>query len=147
MSKENSVSSGSSPSVLSELLHAGLYKPTQGKIVRQATFAALVGLLAIACYELSVWLGTTWEVARYPLPGVLALAGTWVIYRLVNLPKFADFLIAVQAEMNKMSWPSQQELVRSSIVVIFVIFLLAVILFGLDLFWMALFKAIGVLKH
>ncbi len=147
MSKENSVSSDSGPSVLSELLHAGLYKPTQGKIVRQVTFVALVGMLALGCYELSVWLGTTWEVAQYPLPGVIMAVGTWVVYRLVNLPKFADFLIAVQAEMNKMSWPSQHELVRSSIVVIFVIFLLAVVLFGLDLFWMWLFKAIGVLKN
>ena len=37
--------------------------------------------------------------------------------------QFADFLIAVEAEMTKVSWPSRGELVRSSIVVILVIFL------------------------
>jgi len=41
-----------------------------------------------------------------------------------------DFLIAVEAEMNKVSWPSRAELVRSAAVVIFVIFLLATVLFG-----------------
>ena len=39
-------------------------------------------------------------------------------FRLVNLPKFADFLIAVEAEMNKVSWPTRTELFRSSVVVI-----------------------------
>lgn len=147
MSKENSLSSSGGASLLGELFHAGLYKPTQGKAVRQATFVAMVAFLALVCFRTSQWLATTWEAAQYPLPIVLLVLGAWVCYRAVNLPKFADFLIAVQAEMNKMSWPSQQELIRSSIVVIFVIFILAVILFGLDIVWMTLFKAIGVLKN
>ena len=32
----------------------------------------------------------------------------------MNMPRFADFLIAVEAEMNKVSWPSKAELIRSS---------------------------------
>jgi preprotein translocase subunit SecE len=76
----------------------------------------------------------------------LLLIGVWICYRVVNIPKFADFLIAVQAEMNKVSWPSKQELIRSSMVVIFVIFLLAGILFGFDIFWMWFFRWLGVLK-
>ena len=31
--------------------------------------------------------------------------GLWLGYRIVNVPQFADFLIAVEAEMNKVSWP------------------------------------------
>lgn len=147
MSKENSISSTGSSSIVSEFFHAGVYKPTQGKAVRQATFAALAVFLGLACFQLSRWLASNWEVAEYPLPLALFVLGVWVCYRAVNLPKFADFLIAVQAEMNKMSWPSQQELVRSSLVVIVVIFILATILFGLDILWMALFKAIGVLRN
>jgi preprotein translocase subunit SecE len=62
----------------------------------------------------------------------------------VNIPQFADFLIAVEAEMNKVSWPSRGELVRSAAVVIFVIFLLATVLFAYDLIWRQLFVFIGV---
>ena len=61
--------------------------------------------------------------------------GCWIAYRLVNLPSFADFLIAVEAEMNKVSWPTRTELFRSSLVVIFSILFLAAVLFAYDLFW------------
>jgi preprotein translocase subunit SecE len=52
--------------------------------------------------------------------------------RIVNLPSFADFLISVEAEMNKVSWPSRGELYRASLVVIVVIFLLTAILLAYD---------------
>jgi preprotein translocase subunit SecE len=81
---------------------------------------------------------------RYAISGVTVLAGIWLGYRLVNIPQFADFLIAVEAEMNKVSWPSRGELIRSSVVVIFVIFLLAMVLFAYDLIWRSLFVFIGV---
>ena len=70
----------------------------------------------------------------------------WASYRLVNYPRFADFLIAVEAEMNKVSWPSRSELVRSSMVVIFVIFALAIILYGYDMLWTFLFRALGIIS-
>ena len=54
----------------------------------------------------------------------MAVAG-WICYRLVNFPGFADFLIAVEAEMNKVSWPTRTELFRASMVVLFLIFSLA----------------------
>ena len=56
----------------------------------------------------------------------------WIGYRLVNDPTFADFLIAVEAEMNKVSWPSQTELIRASLVVIILIFGLTMVLFSYD---------------
>jgi preprotein translocase subunit SecE len=59
--------------------------------------------------------------------------------------RFADFLIAVEAEMNKVSWPSRAELVRSSVVVIMVLFLLAIVLFGLDIVWSFVFEWLGIL--
>ena len=68
--------------------------------------------------------------------GVMVL-GLWFSFRIVHLPRFADFLIAVEAEMNKVSWPSTTELIKSSLVVIIVIFLLTGILFGYDLLWRA----------
>jgi preprotein translocase subunit SecE len=50
----------------------------------------------------------------------------------VNIPSFADFLISVEGEMNKVSWPSRGELFRASVVVILVIFFLAFLLFAYD---------------
>jgi preprotein translocase subunit SecE len=74
-------------------------------------------------------------VVRFLVPALLLAAGLWFCFRLVNVPRFADFLIAVEAEMAKVSWPTGGEVVRSSAVVIFVIFALAAILAMYDLFW------------
>lgn len=94
------------------------------------------------------WVARAVEIAslQYSLPLVLIVAGLWVSYRLVNIPRFADFLIAVEAEMNKVSWPSKDELVRSAIVVIFVIFVMSMLLFGYDALWMFVFETMGVLQ-
>ena len=65
---------------------------------------------------------------------MLAVVGVWAAFRSVNWPAFADFLIAVEAEMNKVSWPLRGELFRSSAVVIFTIFAIGIVLFGFDAF-------------
>jgi preprotein translocase SecE subunit len=72
---------------------------------------------------------------RFLIPGLLLILGLWVSYRVVNLPALADFLIAVEAEMNKVSWPTRGELFRASTVVLILIFALAFILTACDLFW------------
>ena len=152
MAKEKSVARAS---FLQDLFQFGVYKRNQGRIVRQVTFAALAVTLLLGAWQLS---GGAAESKRIPVAvasghGVLqylipaAAAGRlWVSYRLVNYPQFADFLIAVEAEMNKVSWPSRTELIRSSLVVIFMMFFLAFILFGFDLVWRVLFEAIGVVQ-
>ena len=82
---------------------------------------------------------------QFALPGVLLVGCWWVTYRLVNVPSFADFLIAVEAEMNKVSWPTRQELFRGSAVVLITIILLATVLFFFDMFWNKLFTQMGIL--
>ena len=81
-------------------------------------------------------------VLRFLVPGLLLAAGLWFVFRLVNYPPFADFLIAVETEMTKVSWPSVDEVIRSSAVVIFLIFALAAILAAYDLFWWFVLRAI-----
>ncbi|MDG2222498.1 MAG: preprotein translocase subunit SecE [Rubripirellula sp.] len=78
------------------------------------------------------------------LPGLLLFCGAWFGFRVVNWPRFADFLIAVEAEMNKVTWPSKDELVRASIVVMFTIFFLAIALFSFDVIWQTVFSFIGI---
>ena len=69
---------------------------------------------------------------------LFVFGGLWLAFRAVNVPWIADFLIAVEAEMNKVSWPSRAEMFRSTIVVIVTIFGLAFVLFGYDLIWRSL---------
>jgi preprotein translocase subunit SecE len=72
-------------------------------------------------------------VGQYIVPALLVAFGAWLAFRIVNFPRFADFLISVEAEMNKVSWPSRGELFRASMVVLVVIFLLTAILLAYDL--------------
>ena len=72
---------------------------------------------------------------RYFVPLVVLLVGLWTSFRVVQMPTFADFLISVEGEMSKVSWPARGELFRASIVVMLVIFILAAVLFGFDVMW------------
>lgn len=151
MGKEKSAAGGS---LVQELfLQAGLYKRSQGRITRQVTFAVLAVIFALAAWRLweTMRVSTTFDSAgglsslRIILPLLVLVVGGWLSYRLVNVSRFADFLISVEAEMNKVSWPSRTELIRSSIVVIFVMFFLATLLSLYDVLWRMLFQAIGVI--
>ena len=127
-----------------ELLSTRIYKRSQGRITRQVTFAALVlGLLA-TLWRMGDMMSEAGPALSIGVPGALFFLGVWVAYRAVNLPSFADFLIAVEAEMNKVSWPTRGELYRSSIVVLVVIFALTAVLFGFDFIWSSTFKALGI---
>jgi preprotein translocase subunit SecE len=124
-----------------ELFRAGLYKRNQGRIARQVTAVAVAIVIGLGAWSWSVWASSQEakflnnNLMRYAVPLLVAVAGVWAAFRLVNLPNFADFLISVEAEMNKVSWPSRTELFRASIVVLCVIFVLAFVLFAYDLFW------------
>jgi len=155
MSKE-SEAAASEPSRRSTywLLQAGLYKRNQGRITRQVTFGAVLFCVAFGGWRLGQEIGGWGLLAaagprlaralEIGIPLALVAAGTWFAYRLVNYPRFADFLIAVEAEMAKVSWPTRSELIRSSVVVIVVILGLAIVLFGYDAFWKTLLRLLRV---
>jgi preprotein translocase subunit SecE len=121
------------------MLSLRLYKRTQGRMVRQTTMVSMIIIVLLIAWRARVTLVVSTDIDGWnigiPL-GVMVL-GLWFSFRIVHLPRFADFLIAVEAEMNKVSWPSTTELIKSSLVVIIVIFLLTGILFGYDLLWRA----------
>jgi preprotein translocase subunit SecE len=135
-------------SVMTELFQVGVYKRSQGRITRQATFGALAFAIAVGAWRLHGYQeGAEWfSGSRFAVPLIILAAGLWMAYRLVNYPRFADFLIAVEAEMNKVSWPSRGELYRSAFVVIFVLFSLSGALFGFDVLWRLIFQLIGVVQ-
>jgi preprotein translocase SecE subunit len=65
----------------------------------------------------------------------------WFAWRIVNWPTFADFLIATEAEMNKVSWTTAARLKQDTIVVLVTTLLLTVFLFGIDLLWFKLLSS------
>lgn len=131
-----------------ELINVGVYKRNQGRITRQVTLATIAVIVLLGAWSLYSYGEAVWgETTRYGLAGGMLLGGIWLAYRMVNYPKFADFLIAVEAEMNKVSWPTKQELMRSSIVVLFVILALTGLLFFFDIFWQTVFMRLGILAN
>ena len=133
MAKEKTAAAGP---FLRGLFQFNVYKRSQGRIARQVTWVVIAIVVALGAWRLNVLaINSSYMTVRYMVPGLLLLVGWWIAFRLVNMPNFADFLIAVEAEMNKVSWPSRSELIRSSLVVICSIFFLAGVLFGYDLFW------------
>ena len=130
-------------SVFHELFSFGLYKRNQGRIARQATFGAFAVIVALGAWTLSKYLGgvvsdhpdwaeSTQRLLKYLVPLVVLVLGLWASFRTVQMPSCADFLISVEGEMNKVSWPSRGELFRASLVVILVIFFLAFLLYAYD---------------
>lgn len=130
-----------------ELFKVGLYKRNQGRLTRQVTAAAVAVVVFFGAWTLSqsVLIDTRTAI-RVGIPTVLALLGAWIAYRMVNYPQFADFLISVEAEMDKVSWSSRRELMRSTIVVLVMMFLLGGVLFMYDQVWMVVFEWLGFLK-
>ena len=145
-----------------ELFQTGIYKRNQGRIARQVTFFVVFLAVAAGVFRLSQFLpgwlsrilpgllnrilpGEPGYAVGYGISCVLLFVGLWAAYRLVNVPIFADFLIAVEAEMNKVSWPTRAELYRGAIVVLITIFALAAVLFFFDFVWNIIFKEFGVL--
>ena len=124
------------------------YKRNQGRMARQLTFFAMLATVAVGAWKLSDSATPefgSWFVpaaahdvlsplvfAKYILPAIVLAIGAWAAFRVVNIPRFAEFLISVENEMGKVSWPSRSELYRASLVVIVVIFLLTAILFAYD---------------
>ncbi|WP_165251769.1 preprotein translocase subunit SecE [Paludisphaera soli] len=131
---------------LANFFSTKLYKPMQGWYARLYTAVAL-GLMAFGAvwhvYQSSLEYPPAW---RFAIPAGLAAVLGWAIFRIVHYPVFAEFLIATEAEMNKVSWTSKEDLYRSTIVVLATVLVLAVYLFVVDWFWLFLLRVIGVLQ-
>jgi preprotein translocase SecE subunit len=78
---------------------------------------------------------------HWVVPIVLSGVLLWWVWRLVNQPTFADFLIATEAEINKVSWTTRKRLVQDTIVVLVTVFLMTVFLLVVDLVWINVLKS------
>ncbi|MCI0334919.1 MAG: preprotein translocase subunit SecE [Planctomycetes bacterium] len=99
-------------------------------------------IVALGAWSMSAYFQDRGREWQYFIPMALVAIGLWASFRIVQIPAFADFLISVEGEMNKVSWPSRGELFRASVVVILVIFFLAGLLFLYDNLLAILMKGI-----
>jgi len=76
--------------------------------------------------------------------GVIVVFGL-LVYWLLNKPRIVDFMIAVEAEMKKVNWPSKKEIIGSTWVVICGTLLIAALLFAINLAFTWLFTTIKIL--
>jgi preprotein translocase subunit SecE len=67
-------------------------------------------------------------------------------FRAIHFEKFAEFLIATEAEVEKVHWPDRQHVHRASVVVIVTMLFMGGLLFVFDMIWRTVFSAIGFLQ-
>ncbi len=134
-------------SLLPELLRFGVYKPNQGRLVRQFTFFGVAILAAFGCITLANGPlgGSTSGFVQIGIPVLIWLLSCWIAFRAVNIPRFADFLISVESEVEKVTWPMRQEVMQATAVVLVTMFFLGGFLFTVDMVWKKLFSMIGFL--
>ncbi|HZZ79679.1 MAG TPA: preprotein translocase subunit SecE [Gemmataceae bacterium] len=149
--------------------HAIPYKGNQGVRVRRGTIVGIlaVGITGVITMVTHRWFGYerpeisndfAWRVpftnplqpAEYItfmykvhliLPVILGIALIWLAWRIVNLPTFADFLIATEAEMNKVSWTTRKRLMQDTVVVLTTVILMTAFLFIVDIVWIKVLSA------
>lgn len=126
-----------------------VYKPGQGYWTRTLS-AVGGGTLVLAGVA---WLWQQMEVIRentvyWQAAMAAAIVGFFgaLLFYLLNKPRIADFMIATEAEMKKVSWPSRREIIGATAVVIFGTIFIALILFVIDIAFGWLFLQIGILE-
>ena len=134
-------------SLFSSFLGTGIYKRTQGRLVRQATAVAIFAFVVVGCWRLKeAVLSESSRAVQLGVPVAVAALGAWLAYRIVNYPPFTNFLISVEAEMAKVNWPSWEYLKRAAFVVVGTMFLFAAFLAVCDALWVEIFRLIGFLE-
>lgn len=132
---------------LVNLLQANLYKPLQGQQARLWTAVGLGLTILFGLRELSLTIGaTSTATTAYGVPAAIGAVLAWFTFRLLQYPPFVEFLIATEAEMNKVSWTSRDDLRRATTVVLVTVVVMAIFLFGVDWLWSSLLQLIGVLR-
>ncbi|MCP5024468.1 MAG: preprotein translocase subunit SecE [bacterium] len=124
-----------------------VYRKDQGRMVRMAAFWSLAILLFYGCVSLHTHLGVAFGESmtktlvpgfdRIPLFGMvpngsllvsaIALAvGYFLLNKWLSTPKNADLMIDTEHELQKVTWPTLEETISGSVLVIgCVLFLMA----------------------
>ena len=113
-------------------MNLNIYKRTQGKNSRLWTALVVFAIVGIGCWKLYGKLQGTEPWIQTFVPVLVCAAFAALIYWLSNKPVIADFLIAAEGEIKKVSWSSRKEIMTSTMIVIFVVVIMAVGLGAVD---------------
>ena len=132
-------------------LHTNTYKKALGQKVRRLTILGILLVVGSGVYALVSQgvLPHDWTLklpftdtvvtllpdAKITVPMLLLGLGLWFAWRMVNTPSFGEFLIATEAEMNKVSWSTRRQLTQDTIVVLITTIFMALFLLVVDVFW------------
>lgn len=132
----------------SAIMAFDIYKRGQGKYTRLGSFFAGAIIVGAGCWKLygklDVWLAglpkewALWVSTLAPV-GLFVVLAVFLLW-LVNKVSVADFMIAAEGEMKKVSWSSRQEIAVSTFIVIVVVVLVAVLLGVTDITFRTFFS-------
>jgi preprotein translocase SecE subunit len=140
---------------------AAAYKRGQGLRVRRGTLLGILLLAGCGIYTLlsheTLRTGNAhWDIVipftggrllrllpdlQFTVPILITAATLWLANRIVNYPAFADFLIATEAELNKVSWTTRKRLIQDTIVVLVTVFLFTAFMFIVDIAWVKILSS------
>jgi len=112
-----------------------IYKRGQGTYTRLCSAFAAAIMAGLGCLRLykklqasdvGLWIETM-------VPAGLFVGLALLIFWLINKRSIADFMVAAEGEMKKVSWSSKQEIAVSTIIVIVVVACMAILLGVTDL--------------
>jgi preprotein translocase subunit SecE len=126
-----------------------IYKKGQGYWTRMGTAGASLLIVALIVYNFFQYLPALFGMQRgqvIVVSIIFAIIVSLFAFWVMNRPTNAEFLIATDSEMKKVNWTSKQELIGSTKVVVIFMFLIAILLFAVDLVFQTFFWLINVLR-
>ena len=124
-----------------------IYKKGQGFYTRSCTAFGIGVMNGLGCWALYRKLGGITSLdakvrilIQAGIPLFLFLVFAWLIYKVLNKHQVADFMIATEGEMKKVSWSTRKEIITSTKVVIYTVLLLALMLFAVDFSFRLMFE-------
>lgn len=132
------------------------YRRGAGRRIRTFATFLLVALLAWMCYAMMQYGNTRFDrllgfddavFGSQLVPGTLTdwvtpsafiavgifAVGLYLLRLWLNRPKFADLLIATEAELKRVHWATKKEVNKATVVVLYFCFWLTLLLFVFDL--------------
>ena len=119
-----------------------IYKKGQGKYTRLCSVFAGLIIIGLGCMriyqkmqqnEFGLWVETI-------VPAGLFLVLAVLMLYLANKPSIADFMVAAEGELKKVTWSKKSEIFVSTFIVIAVVIIMSVILGFTDLTFRACFS-------
>jgi preprotein translocase SecE subunit len=135
------------------------YKSGQGSLARLTAWVSALMALVFGCAELYSWIqNPRTDVALLPgelfddmpffgtkfswkflLCALIFFGGLWLLRRVMRREKAVDALIETEQELRKVSWPTKDESINATGVVILVSVLLTITLFAFDMLFVEFF--------